>query len=107
MGKTFVRLSPESLEIMRGYDWPGNVRVLENTIERAVAMSTEGRIPRRTSKLRQQRHAHHHGRTPEPSASPYHPTGWILNVTSPTSKRACCNRRCAGPTASKPALLNS
>jgi two-component system, NtrC family, response regulator PilR len=26
---------------MTGYDWPGNVRVLENTIERAVAMSTE------------------------------------------------------------------
>jgi len=41
MGKNIVRLSPESLNIMKGYDWPGNVRVLENTIERAVAMSTE------------------------------------------------------------------
>jgi two-component system response regulator PilR (NtrC family) len=41
MGKNVVRLSPESLKIMRGYDWPGNVRVLENTIERAVAMSSE------------------------------------------------------------------
>jgi len=40
MSKNVVRLSPESLKIMRGYDWPGNVRVLENTIERAVAMST-------------------------------------------------------------------
>ena len=40
MGKNVVRLAPESLEIMKGYDWPGNVRVLENTIERAVAMST-------------------------------------------------------------------
>jgi two-component system response regulator PilR (NtrC family) len=41
MSKNVVRLSPQSLEIMKGYDWPGNVRVLENTIERAVAMSTE------------------------------------------------------------------
>jgi two-component system response regulator PilR (NtrC family) len=41
MGKDVVRLSPESLQTMKGYDWPGNVRVLENTIERAVAMSTE------------------------------------------------------------------
>jgi len=41
MGKKVVRLSPESLKIMRGYDWPGNVRVLENTIERSVAMSNE------------------------------------------------------------------
>jgi two-component system, NtrC family, response regulator PilR len=41
MSKHVVRLSPESLKIMKGYDWPGNVRVLENTIERAVAMSAE------------------------------------------------------------------
>ena len=41
MSKNVVRLSPESLETIKGYDWPGNVRVLENTIERAVAMSTE------------------------------------------------------------------
>jgi two-component system response regulator PilR (NtrC family) len=44
MGKNVVRLSPESLKIMKGYDWPGNVRVLENTIERAVAMSTEDEL---------------------------------------------------------------
>ena len=43
MGKNVVRLSPESLKTMKGYDWPGNVRVLENTIERAVAMSTPPR----------------------------------------------------------------
>jgi two-component system response regulator PilR (NtrC family) len=39
MGKNAVRISPESMKTMQGYDWPGNVRVLENTIERAVAMS--------------------------------------------------------------------
>jgi len=41
MGKPVVRISPESLKTMKGYDWPGNVRVLENTIERAVAMSQD------------------------------------------------------------------
>jgi two-component system response regulator PilR (NtrC family) len=38
MGKKVCEISPESLDLLRGYDWPGNVRVLENTIERAVAM---------------------------------------------------------------------
>jgi two-component system response regulator PilR (NtrC family) len=40
MSKNVVRLSPESFQTIKGYDWPGNVRVLENTIERAVAMSS-------------------------------------------------------------------
>jgi two-component system response regulator PilR (NtrC family) len=44
MSKNVVRLSPESLKTMKGYDWPGNVRVLENAIERAVAMSTEDEL---------------------------------------------------------------
>ncbi len=38
MSKKVSEISPESLDLLRGYDWPGNVRVLENTIERAVAM---------------------------------------------------------------------
>jgi two-component system, NtrC family, response regulator PilR len=38
MGKRIREISPESMQVLRGYDWPGNVRVLENTIERAVAM---------------------------------------------------------------------
>lgn len=38
--KSIVRIRPESLEALRNFDWPGNVRQLENTIERAVAMET-------------------------------------------------------------------
>ncbi len=38
MGKRIREIAPESMEMLKGYDWPGNVRVLENTIERAVAM---------------------------------------------------------------------
>ena len=38
MGKRVREIGPESMQLLKGYDWPGNVRVLENTIERAVAM---------------------------------------------------------------------
>ena len=35
------RISPDALERLKQYTWPGNVRQLENTVERAVAMSGE------------------------------------------------------------------
>jgi two-component system, NtrC family, response regulator PilR len=37
-GKAIHDLEPASLEALTRYDWPGNVRQLENTIERAVAL---------------------------------------------------------------------
>jgi two-component system response regulator PilR (NtrC family) len=37
-GKSILRIAPDSLRMLAGYDWPGNVRQLENTIERAVAL---------------------------------------------------------------------
>jgi two-component system, NtrC family, response regulator PilR len=37
-GKSILRVEPRSLEALCGYDWPGNVRQLENTVERAVAL---------------------------------------------------------------------
>lgn len=36
--KSILRISESSMAALRAYDWPGNVRQLENTIERAVAM---------------------------------------------------------------------
>jgi len=39
-----VRLSDSLLDALRGSDWPGNVRQLENTIARMVALSTGGEI---------------------------------------------------------------
>jgi two-component system, NtrC family, response regulator PilR len=39
-GKNIVRLNPDSLEALSAYDWPGNVRQLENAVERAVALET-------------------------------------------------------------------
>jgi two-component system response regulator PilR (NtrC family) len=36
--KSILRISPDSLAALRSGEWPGNVRQLENTIERAVAL---------------------------------------------------------------------
>ena len=40
-GKSILRVNGDSLGALCGYDWPGNVRQLENTIERAVALETK------------------------------------------------------------------
>jgi two-component system, NtrC family, response regulator PilR len=37
-GKSILRVHPQSLDGLCHYDWPGNVRQLENTVERAVAL---------------------------------------------------------------------
>ncbi|HBR54705.1 MAG TPA: sigma-54-dependent Fis family transcriptional regulator [Flavobacteriaceae bacterium] len=34
----FIKISPEVSEILQRYDWPGNIRELENVIQRAVIM---------------------------------------------------------------------
>jgi two-component system, NtrC family, response regulator PilR len=39
-GRKIASVSSASLESLCGYDWPGNVRQLENTVERAVALET-------------------------------------------------------------------
>jgi two-component system response regulator PilR (NtrC family) len=43
-GKSIARIAPDSLEKLSSYDWPGNVRQLENTIERAVALETANEL---------------------------------------------------------------
>jgi two-component system response regulator PilR (NtrC family) len=40
MGKTISGISHEALEVLQRYDWPGNIRELENCIERAVALES-------------------------------------------------------------------
>ena len=43
-GKKIDGISPEALRCLESYSWPGNVRQLENTIERAVALETTQEI---------------------------------------------------------------
>lgn len=40
LGKQISQISPEALRILVQYDYPGNVRELQNIIERAVALET-------------------------------------------------------------------
>jgi two-component system response regulator GlrR len=44
MGKTVAGLNPLALQKLMRYDWPGNIRQLENTIEYAVAMTQHNMI---------------------------------------------------------------
>lgn len=39
-GKLVSHISPEAMDILTEYSWPGNVRELENTIERALILTT-------------------------------------------------------------------
>jgi len=43
-GRRIQGMDRESLDALCGYDWPGNVRQLENTIERAVALETTDQL---------------------------------------------------------------
>ncbi|MDQ7780854.1 MAG: sigma-54 dependent transcriptional regulator, partial [Planctomycetota bacterium] len=42
--KHIEAISPAAMAILTGYYWPGNIRELENTIERAVVLSQTGTI---------------------------------------------------------------
>jgi Nif-specific regulatory protein len=44
MGKEVKRISTPAIDMLVRYHWPGNVRELQNSIERAVILSTDGVI---------------------------------------------------------------
>ena len=39
-----ARISPDGMEKLRGHSWPGNIRELENTIQRAIVLAQGGLI---------------------------------------------------------------
>ena len=43
-GTTRPEVTPEALEELKRYDFPGNVRELENVLERAMALCAEGKV---------------------------------------------------------------
>ena len=43
-GKEKIELSPDAWKALYNYGWPGNIRELENIIERAVVLNTGGKI---------------------------------------------------------------
>jgi formate hydrogenlyase transcriptional activator len=71
MGKKIDRISVETTQLLVDYAWPGNIRELQNLIERAVILSHENlliispeMLPRQTEKL--------------PAESPENPTSFPL-----------------------------
>jgi DNA-binding NtrC family response regulator len=43
-GRTVKGVDPRTMEQLSAYDWPGNVRQLENAVERAVLLKAEGQL---------------------------------------------------------------
>ena len=43
-GRSVQDISPEALEMMKGYSWPGNVRELRNTLEGIIVLSLREQI---------------------------------------------------------------
>jgi formate hydrogenlyase transcriptional activator len=42
MGKHILQVPPETMKAFMSYSWPGNIRELQNLVERAVIMSNDG-----------------------------------------------------------------
>ena len=45
MGKQVDTISPETMAAFQWYSWPGNIRELQNLVERAVILSRDGVLP--------------------------------------------------------------
>ncbi|PRX41212.1 sigma-54-dependent transcriptional regulator [Salegentibacter salegens] len=45
-GKSGLKLSDKTVEILKRYNWPGNIRELENVIQRAIIMSENEILPK-------------------------------------------------------------
>jgi PAS domain S-box-containing protein len=42
MGKHFKKIDKRTVELFRSYPWPGNIRELQNVVERSVIVSSDG-----------------------------------------------------------------
>jgi len=45
VGREIDYIPPETMSALSSYDWPGNIRELQNLIERAVILSVDGVLP--------------------------------------------------------------
>jgi two-component system response regulator HydG len=52
MNKRIRRVSPEAMALLDRYSWPGNIRELENSVERAMVVAREPEIEERDFSLK-------------------------------------------------------
>jgi formate hydrogenlyase transcriptional activator len=45
LGRQIKHIAPETMSALSSYDWPGNIRELQNLVERAVILSNYGVLP--------------------------------------------------------------
>lgn len=87
MGRTPKPLSPDALDLLCGHAWPGNVREMENALQRALVLAQEAHISATDlpSELR--------GRS-TPSACPWKETATLAEVEAAWIQRVV--ERCGG-----------
>ena len=44
-GNSVLHFTPEAMQILMDHMWPGNIRELENVVERAVVLASEAAVP--------------------------------------------------------------
>ncbi|HKU88624.1 MAG TPA: sigma-54 dependent transcriptional regulator [Steroidobacteraceae bacterium] len=78
IGLNNLALSSEAWRALESYDYPGNVRELENVLERAVTLSGSGRVEAEHIRLRSVPRAGGHPQ-PAPGATPAEGTGALTD----------------------------
>jgi Nif-specific regulatory protein len=73
-GRRVRGFTPEAIAAMQAYHWPGNIRELRNTIERAVVLSQDEWIDAHELSLSQLSSAGDTGRIPAGRPAPFTPT---------------------------------
>jgi len=53
MGKQVDSIPPETMAAFQWYSWPGNIRELQNLVERAVILSRDGVLQTHFTKSKQ------------------------------------------------------
>ncbi|WP_206108070.1 sigma 54-interacting transcriptional regulator [Paludisphaera soli] len=90
MGKVLTYIEPEAVEALMAYDWPGNIRELENTIERAVVLAdgptlTAEDLP---PEVRQPIRRRYRPRASAAVVAPRTPARAFVPASTPTTARA-------------------
>ena len=80
-GGEAVGISPEALELLQAHEYPGNVRELENVLERAITLSPDGQVRPEDIQMRSVVRGESPV-TPEPSGIAVPPNGAVRTDTA-------------------------